>query len=120
VGWKTQLFQKADIHCHFIIRHLVHASDKQHIPMTGALDVCIQELKRSSIFCLGPQISIRQVIETSIERKALSTSGGQLKHSKCLSTLVINSGDNAYLLLVNELCETFHKRNKTVSLFTGC
>jgi hypothetical protein len=89
--------------------------------MSGALDVCIQELARSAVICLGPQVSIRQVIDTCISNHAVNTEGGELKHSKHLSGLVINIGGNAHLYFINELCEAFHKRNKTVSTsFASC
>jgi hypothetical protein len=68
------------------------------------------------MLCLGPQTSIRQVIETGVDqsKRHVNTLGGQLVPAKCMSSLVPACGGNEYLLLINELCEAFQKRNKTV------
>lgn len=80
----------------------------------GALDACIQVLKKSSLMGLGPQISIRQVIGTSVQSGVVQSSGGELKDAKCLSTMAMHCYDNEYLMYIYDFCESFLKRNNTV------
>ena len=76
------------------------------------LDECIQQLKKSSLLCLGPQISIRQVFERDSKG---SMEGGRLTHSKDLSDMIENSGGNEYLMLISDICQDFNKRYEMVS-----
>jgi hypothetical protein len=86
--------------------------------MSDALDICIQQLKRSALLGLGPQVSIRQVIETETRVRngsvSSSSTGGELRNAKCLESLSLTDSENEYLLFVHDVCDSFHKRNNTV------